>query len=407
MAGITSTSGSSCFPLLTRITATKMTPYILSLSAIRAPIPHFSQIHHHLPLRCSATVRLIDQQQNMVGVVPVREAIQMVEDAELDLVIVFTRCRPSGSQDNGLQGIECLLSIVEPVPLYLVVLLPNAICLIQCKFRYEPQKKRREQQKKSAGVLASWYCERYDTANKISALSMHMLSLHLRWHQKKVKVIVNLNWRENEFRNIAIELIRRIQNFVGELATEESKNFHDRNIFISLVPNKAILQKALEPPKKKDKSAANEVSAGMSACKFTRGFNYGTLGRYSRSHFVGKLKEWKEGDWRTNLLSSNWYFQDAFAIPENKARNACGNFGHLAGIDKDCSRTRPWKCRAYPDRAALCTLPHQEEKLLFRVKLQVGYKMLQPCLDKNTRWERLHCLDGEAPTYPTNDWNMT
>ena len=28
---------------------------------------------------------------------------------------------------------------------------------------------------------------------------------------------MNLNWRENEFRNIAIELIRRIQNFVGEV----------------------------------------------------------------------------------------------------------------------------------------------------------------------------------------------
>ncbi|KAJ6914304.1 hypothetical protein NC651_016541 [Populus alba x Populus x berolinensis] len=129
------------------------------------------------------------------------------------------------------------------------------------KFRYEPQKKRREQQKKSAAC-----CDFVS-----------------------VKVIVNLNWRENEFRNIAIELIRRIQNFVGELATEESKNFHDRNIFISLVPNKAILQKALEPPKKKDKSAANEVSAGMSACKFTRGFNYGTLGRLGRSAMLDPL----------------------------------------------------------------------------------------------------------------------
>ncbi|KAL9399630.1 hypothetical protein Peur_008591 [Populus x canadensis] len=113
MAGIITLSGSSCFPLLTRITATKTTPYFLSLSAIRAPIPHFSQPRHHLPLRCprsygdsrrpqksasdedqaldksrisSATVRLIDQQQNMVGVVSVREAIQMAEDAELDLL---------------------------------------------------------------------------------------------------------------------------------------------------------------------------------------------------------------------------------------------------------------------------------------------------------------------------------
>lgn len=53
----------------------------------------------------SATVRLIDQQQNMVGVVSGREAIQMAEDAELDLVIVVTRCRSSGCQDNGLQQI--------------------------------------------------------------------------------------------------------------------------------------------------------------------------------------------------------------------------------------------------------------------------------------------------------------
>jgi len=48
-----------------------------------------------------------------------------------------------------------------------------------------------------------------------------------------------------------------------QLATEESKNFRDRNAFITLVPNKALLQKAQEPPKKKDKSAADEVSAGV------------------------------------------------------------------------------------------------------------------------------------------------
>ncbi|XP_052887057.1 translation initiation factor IF3-4, chloroplastic-like [Gossypium arboreum] len=80
----------------------------------------------------------------------------------------------------------------------------------------------------------------------------------------KVKVIVNLKGRENEFRNMAMELIRRFQNDVGELATEESKNFKDRNIFIVLVPNKAVLQKAQQDPgKKKDKPTKNEVSAGV------------------------------------------------------------------------------------------------------------------------------------------------
>uniref|UniRef100_A0A2C9VME1 Translation initiation factor 3 C-terminal domain-containing protein n=2 Tax=Manihot esculenta TaxID=3983 RepID=A0A2C9VME1_MANES len=78
----------------------------------------------------------------------------------------------------------------------------------------------------------------------------------------KVKVIVNLKGRENDFRNIAIELIRCFQNDIGELATEESKKFRDRNIFITLVPNK-VLQKTQEPPRKKDKSAINEVSAGV------------------------------------------------------------------------------------------------------------------------------------------------
>lgn len=33
----------------------------------------------------------------------------------------------------------------------------------------------------------------------------------------QVKVIVNLKGRENEFRNIAIELLRRFQNDIGEV----------------------------------------------------------------------------------------------------------------------------------------------------------------------------------------------
>ncbi|KAF8035598.1 hypothetical protein BT93_C1587 [Corymbia citriodora subsp. variegata] len=42
----------------------------------------------------SATVRLIDRQQNMVGVVSKSEAIQMAEDAELDLVILSPDADP-------------------------------------------------------------------------------------------------------------------------------------------------------------------------------------------------------------------------------------------------------------------------------------------------------------------------
>ncbi|KAB1211973.1 Translation initiation factor IF-3 [Morella rubra] len=144
----------------------------------------------------SATVRLIDDKQNMVGVLSKSEAVQMAEDAELDL---------------------------------------NA----------------------NAFAKISYSIDQHDYSVRLRAARKFLQD------GDKVKVIVNLKGRENEFRNIAIELIKRFQNDVGELASEEAKNFRDRNIFIILVPNKAIVQKAQEPPKKRDKSASNEVTLSI------------------------------------------------------------------------------------------------------------------------------------------------
>uniref|UniRef100_A0A9I9CIG6 Translation initiation factor 3 C-terminal domain-containing protein n=1 Tax=Cucumis melo TaxID=3656 RepID=A0A9I9CIG6_CUCME len=153
----------------------------------------------------SNNVRLIDAQQNMVGVVSKAQAIQMAEDAELDLVVLSPDADPP------------VVRIMD--------------------YNYN--------------------IDQHDYSVRLKAAKKFLKD------GDKVKVIVNLKGRENEFRNIAIELIRRFQEEVGELATEEAKNFRDRNIFIVLVPNKAVLQKAQEPPKKKDKPAVNEVSAGV------------------------------------------------------------------------------------------------------------------------------------------------
>ncbi|URE10256.1 Translation initiation factor IF-3, N-terminal domain [Musa troglodytarum] len=49
---------------------------------------------------------------------------------------------------------------------------------------------------------------------------------------------------------------------MATLATEESKNFRERNIFMVLMPNKAVLQKNQEQPKKKEKPVT-EVSASF------------------------------------------------------------------------------------------------------------------------------------------------
>lgn len=38
---------------------------------------------------------------------------------------------------------------------------------------------------------------------------------------------------------------------LAQLASEEAKNFKDKNLFVVLIPNKAVLQKAKEEPYKK------------------------------------------------------------------------------------------------------------------------------------------------------------
>ncbi|KAK8604955.1 hypothetical protein V6N13_082418 [Hibiscus sabdariffa] len=182
----------------------------------------------------SDSVRLIDEQQNMVGVVSKSRAIEMAEDAELDLVILSPDADP-----------------------------PVVRIMDYNKYRYEQQKKKKEQQKRTTRMDLKELKMGYN-------IDQHDYDVRLKAARKflndgdKVKVIVNLKGRENEFRNMAMELIRRFQNDVGELAIEESKNFKDRNIFIVLVPNKAVVQKAQQDPgKKKDKPAKNEVSASV------------------------------------------------------------------------------------------------------------------------------------------------
>ncbi|XVE63500.1 hypothetical protein DITRI_Ditri07aG0025200 [Diplodiscus trichospermus] len=171
----------------------------------------------------------------MVGIVSKSLAIQMAENAELDLVILSPDADP-----------------------------PVVRIMDYNKYRYEQQKKKKTQQKKTTGMDLKELKMGYN-------IDQHDYSVRLKAAKKflkdgdKVKVIVNLKGRENEFRNIALELIRCFQNDVGELATEESKNFKDRNIFIVLVPNKAVLQKAQDPGKKKDKPTKNEVSASVRA----------------------------------------------------------------------------------------------------------------------------------------------
>lgn len=89
-------------------------------------------------------------------------------------------------------------------------------------------------------------------------IDVHDYSVRLKAARKflkagdKVKIIVNLKGRENLYKKEAIELLRRFQTDVGELATEESKNFAERNIYLVLVPNKIAIQKEQDGLNRKD-----------------------------------------------------------------------------------------------------------------------------------------------------------
>ncbi|KAF0931083.1 hypothetical protein E2562_002448 [Oryza meyeriana var. granulata] len=174
----------------------------------------------------SSTVRLLDEQKRMVGVVSVSEAVQIADENNLILAIL------------SLDGDPPVLRLFQEKDYK--------------KHRYEQQKKKRTQQKRS--VAKRMGLKELKMGYNID---IHDYSVRLKAARKflkagdKVKIMVNLKGRENLYKKQAIELIRRFQNDVGEMATEESKNFAERNIYVVLVPNKAAIQKQRDELNKK------------------------------------------------------------------------------------------------------------------------------------------------------------
>ena len=79
-------------------------------------------------------------------------------------------------------------------------------------------------------------------------------------------LITNFSDHDFEFETFILYFFFKLAKFAChyvQLATRENKNFKDRNVFIILVPNKVVVQKAQEEQKKKDKSVAAEVSASV------------------------------------------------------------------------------------------------------------------------------------------------
>ena len=156
----------------------------------------------------SKEVRLIDENGNNHGVVPTAKALEMADEAGLDLVVISPNQAP-----------------------------PVAKILDYGKYKYDMAKKAKEAKKKQHVVEVKEVKVRYK-------IDVHDYEVRLKNVRKfisqgnKVKIVVMLRGREMQHSNLALELA---QKFIADLANdpitvEKKPMIEGRNVTAWLAP---------------------------------------------------------------------------------------------------------------------------------------------------------------------------
>lgn len=155
----------------------------------------------------TASIRLIDEKGNMVGVVNVREALALAERAGLDLVEVSPNAEP-----------------------------PVCKIIDYGKYKYEAQKKAHEARKKQKVIVIKEIKLR-PTIDKHD-LEIKMRSVHqFLGEGDKVKVTMRFRGREIAHQEIGMNLLKKVQEDLGESAKiEQSPRFEGKQIVMLLGP---------------------------------------------------------------------------------------------------------------------------------------------------------------------------
>lgn len=156
----------------------------------------------------SKEVRLIDENGNNHGVVPTAKALEMADDAGLDLVVISPNQAP-----------------------------PVAKILDYGKYKYELAKKAKEAKKKQHVVEVKEVKVRYK-------IDVHDYEVRLKNVRKfisqgnKVKIVVMLRGREMQHSNLAFELAERFLNdFANDpIQVEKKPQLEGRNVTLYLGP---------------------------------------------------------------------------------------------------------------------------------------------------------------------------
>jgi translation initiation factor IF-3 len=152
-------------------------------------------------------VRLIDENGNMVGVVPLREALARAEEAGLDLVEISPNARP-----------------------------PVCKILDYGKFKYEAQKKAAAARKKQRVIEIKEIKMRPGIDDNDYDIKMKKVKEFLD-EGDKVKVTLRFRGREMAHAHLATSLLERIKNDVADRAkVEQMPKLEGRQMVMVMAP---------------------------------------------------------------------------------------------------------------------------------------------------------------------------
>jgi translation initiation factor IF-3 len=153
------------------------------------------------------TVRLVNEEGQMVGVVPIREALQMAADAGLDLVEVSPNADP-----------------------------PVCKILDFGKFKYEAQKKKSEARKKQKVIEVKEIKMRPNIDEHDYEVKMRSIHRFLE-EGDKVKVTMRFRGREMVHQDLGIRVLERVRNELDDLAkVEQLPRLEGRQMVMVMAP---------------------------------------------------------------------------------------------------------------------------------------------------------------------------
>ena len=154
-------------------------------------------------------VRLIDQDGEQKGIVPVSEALSMAEEAGLDLVEIAPQAEP-----------------------------PVCRIMDYGKFIYQKQKKQQEARKKAKQVQVKEVKFRPGTEEGDYQVKLRNLKRFLE-KGDRVKVTIWFRGRELAHKELGLKMLERVQQDVAELGTvEQMPKMEGRQMHMMVVPKK-------------------------------------------------------------------------------------------------------------------------------------------------------------------------